>query len=115
MLVSFWATWCSPCIQAVPHERALLERFGNSDFTIVGINADDDIDEARMAVEQHGITWPSIRLKYEGFVNNWTISGYPTFCLVDREGVVRGLWTGLPPETELNGIIRDLIDGPTPK
>jgi thiol-disulfide isomerase/thioredoxin len=112
VLVSFWATWCAPCIQAIPHERELLERFGNTDFAILGMNADDDIEKAIAAVEKHGITWRSLRVKESGFVNNWTIRGYPTFCLLDRDGVIVGFWTGLPPDVELIATIRGLIKVP---
>lgn len=110
VLVSFWATWCGPCLQAIPHEREMLSRFDSSNFAIVGMNADDDIQDAIDAVKQHRITWRSLHVTDHRFVNNWTVPGYPTFVLLDKEGRIMGLWTGLPSDSKLYGAISDLIE-----
>lgn len=36
-VVEFWATWCRPCIAAMPHLSALAEKFRNK-ITILGID-----------------------------------------------------------------------------
>ncbi len=112
VLVSFWAAWCAPCLEAIPHERELLKLFGTTEFAIVGMNADDSLKNAREAAKKHGITWRSIHTTDRRFVNNWTVSGYPTFCLLDKAGRIVGLWNGLPPDEELIPTIRRLIDAP---
>ncbi|WP_148080354.1 TlpA family protein disulfide reductase [Roseimaritima ulvae] len=42
-------------------------------------------------------------------VNTWTVSGYPTFYLVDREGIIVHSWLGLPPASELENAIGNAI------
>ena len=61
VLVSFWATWCYSCMKAIPHERALLERFGPERFAIVGVNVDEDPGVAKKAVAEYGVPWRSFR------------------------------------------------------
>ncbi len=109
VLLSFWATWCGPCLQAIPHERELIERFASTDFVILGMNADDNIENARAAVKDHEIPWRSMHLKDGRCINKWTISGYPTFILVDHEGVIVRLWNGLPADAELDAAVRSLV------
>lgn len=109
VLLSFWATWCGPCLHAIPHERELVERFDSSDFAILGMNADDDIDGAKGAVKKHEMTWRSLHLNDRRCVNNWTVAGYPTFYLLDREGIIVQSWLGLPPESELETTIGNAI------
>ena len=107
VLISFWATWCKPCLQAIPHERALLEKFGTTEFSILGVNADDDEALAKDAVKQHGIAWRS--LQKESHAKTWNVFGYPTFFVIDRDGVIRHTWLGLPSEAELETAIEALI------
>lgn len=109
VLLSFWATWCGPCLRAIPHERELVERFDSKDFAILGMNADDDADEANAAVKKYEVTWRSLHLNDRRSVNTWEVSGYPTFYLVDREGIIVQSWLGLPPDSELETTIVNAI------
>ena len=38
--VSFWASWCKPCRELIPHERAIVERFQGRNFVLLGVNID---------------------------------------------------------------------------
>lgn len=112
VLVSFWATWCAPCMQAIPHEKKLLERFGADDFAIVGVNADKKPSRALEAVAKHGIDWRSFQAKPDGgssIADDWHIAGYPTYYLLDREGVVARTWRETPPASHLEIAIETLL------
>jgi pimeloyl-ACP methyl ester carboxylesterase/thiol-disulfide isomerase/thioredoxin len=114
VLVSFWATWCFPCMKLVEHEKQLVKRFDRDQFTILGVNSDTDLKAARTSVERHGITWRSLRNGDEGpgkISNQWHIVGYPTLYLLDREGIIRKRWIGNPPPQELESWIERLIAG----
>ena len=39
VLVSFWATWCKPCLRELPHLEDLQERFGER-MTVLAVNTD---------------------------------------------------------------------------
>ncbi len=41
-VVEFWATWCGPCIQELPHMRKLHARYGREGVVFLGISRDDD-------------------------------------------------------------------------
>lgn len=112
VLLSFWATWCHPCLKAIPHEKELLEHFGSRAFAIVGVNADQKLALARQAVTKHGISWRSFQVQREddsSIADDWHIAGYPTFYLLDTDGVVVSTWLGTPPRSELNEKIGALI------
>ncbi len=108
VLLSFWATWCGPCMQAIPHERELLQRFDPEQFAIVGINGDSAVAVALEAVAEHGISWRSFQ---DGLsiAAEWQVEGWPTFYLLDAEGRIAERWTGLPPQEKLEATIRALI------
>ncbi|MCA9108567.1 MAG: redoxin domain-containing protein [Planctomycetaceae bacterium] len=112
ILLSFWATWCFPCMQAIPHEKELVDRFDSADFAIVGVNADKETTAALEAVTKYGITWRSFQFrKPDGtlIADDWHIVGYPAFYLIDAKGIISANWAGLPPQSELESRIKMLI------
>jgi thiol-disulfide isomerase/thioredoxin len=48
-VVSFWATWCAPCVMEARHLAAARTRIAPAELNIVGINVDRNRDEARLA------------------------------------------------------------------
>lgn len=42
VMVNFWATWCGPCRQEMPHLEALYQRYGDLGFTLLGVNVEED-------------------------------------------------------------------------
>ena len=54
ILISFWATWCGPCMSMVPAEKALLERMRGRPFVIVGVNGDEDRSRAKEGAARNG-------------------------------------------------------------
>src|SRR6516162_2547749 len=40
VMLDFWATWCGPCMDLVPHERGLVADHKNDPFALLGVSAD---------------------------------------------------------------------------
>ncbi len=92
VLMVYWATWCAPCMQVIPHERELVEKYAGKPFTILGINADDKRSTLRRAIKKHNITWPTIHDGMPGvgqITSTWRVHSFPTFVLIDHKGVIR--------------------------
>lgn len=114
VLVSFWATWCGPCLKMVPHERELAHTYPADKFVIVGVNVDTDLDAARATAKRVGMTWPSLRNSNAGapqLDDQWRVDGFPTLYLVDQQGTIRKRWMGNAAPQSLDASIRQLIDG----
>ena len=48
MLLDFWATWCVPCVRAIPELNALYRSQRERGVEVIGI-AVDDLEEAELA------------------------------------------------------------------
>jgi thiol-disulfide isomerase/thioredoxin len=109
VLLTFWGSWCVPCMSDVPHQRSLAKRFEGKPFAIVGINTDKNRGAARKVCAKEGMAWRSF---WDGgdtagpIANEWNVQEWPTLYLIDGKGVIR--YKG----DRLRGIgIRDGKDG----
>lgn len=92
VVLTFWATWCGPCMAMVPHERALVKRFEGKPFVLLGINGDEDRDAAKRAVRERQINWRSwwdASAKKEPISRSWKVRGWPTGYVIDHNGIIR--------------------------
>src|SRR5438128_173585 len=42
VVIDIWATWCGPCIAAVPHNNELMQRYANSPVVILGVCSSEE-------------------------------------------------------------------------
>ncbi len=99
VLITFWGTWCYPCMKLVPHERELVERYASRKFALLGVNCDDELDSAKSAAQANKMTWPSLRNEASDgskITQEWKTLGFPTLYLIDHHGVIRRRWIGAP-------------------
>lgn len=91
ILVSFWATWCGPCMGMVPDEKDLVDRMKGRPFVLVGVNGDLDRSRARDVAAQKGINWRSFwdGAADKGTAVQWGVESWPTVYLADAQGVIR--------------------------
>jgi peroxiredoxin len=91
VMISFWATWCGPCMGMVPQERALVSRMKGRPFVLLGVNGDDDLATAKSVSAKEGITWRSFSNggPHGPISLQWGVSGWPTVYLIDAQGIIR--------------------------
>ena len=93
VMLSFWGTWCGPCMALVPHEREIAERFKNKPFALIGVNSDPDKEKLKAGIEKARITWRSFwcgdKGPYGEIPTTWNVLGWPTVYLLDHQGIIR--------------------------
>jgi thiol-disulfide isomerase/thioredoxin len=100
LIVSFWATWCSPCLAEQPTLLALQEEFGDDGLTVLGILDRDDPGKALAWLKTND------RLAFETVVATRRYSraagvgGLPHTFLVDRQGEVVEVFAGWSKDRE---------------
>ena len=93
VLVNFWATWCAPCVQKIPHLAELYAKYKSRGFEIVGVSFDNNHDSWIAGIERLNITWAQMWDARErgGFPLVWVLyalRGIPHTVLLDREGII---------------------------
>ncbi len=88
VLINFWASWCGPCIAAIPEYKEIYEKYHQDGFQIVGISIDRDPEKWLNAIEQHDLKWPQLIDNETDRIaqTHFGITGVPTTFLIDKEG-----------------------------
>ncbi|HET8891437.1 MAG TPA: redoxin family protein [Candidatus Angelobacter sp.] len=108
ILLDFWGTWCPPCRESVPILRSLNKKYSGKQFQLVGVSSDEDEDVWRTYIEAQHMNW-SEYLDLSGDVQlAFKIESFPTYIVLDKDGVVRYRQSGLGDSTQ--GDIEDAIN-----
>lgn len=104
VLLDFWGSWCAPCRAANPHLKELYSTYAPKGFEILGIASEKVSGQAQAekmwkeAIEKDGLTWTNVLnnevAMQQDVVQLYSIEGYPTQILLDKEGKIIGRWLG---------------------
>jgi cytochrome c biogenesis protein CcmG/thiol:disulfide interchange protein DsbE len=114
-LINFWASWCEPCRSEAP----TLERFWNEHrgqgLTVLGINLDDNTEDAMAFIRRYGLTYPQLR---DGDGRSWRdrygMTGFPESFLIDPRGRFAAIRHGVVDQRVLDEQFAPLL-GPEKK
>lgn len=97
LVIDLYATWCGPCMAAIPHNNELLEKYKEKGVLVLGVCTNRRGQEKmEQVVKERGIKYPTAKDPKLTTQEAWHVMYYPTYAVVDRAGVVRAL--GLQPQ-----------------
>jgi len=94
VMLNFWATWCGPCTQEIPHLNRLHESLDPDDFELFGINLDKDQSKAISLANELKVNFPILFDKENDVSKSFAIDAMPTTIIIDRSGKVRHINRG---------------------
>ena len=111
VLINFWATWCTYCIQEFPHFETALDIYGD-DFEIFGLTVEPN-DTNRLInefKEDYGISFRMGRdVNYTRYLSFGFTGSVPASVLVNKYGVIEYIGVGAFTERELLDMIDDSL------
>ena len=110
VLLDFWATWCGPCREAIPELKDLARKYPPDRLSIVSINVDDEEDVARHFVTKNGMTWTQCHDTEGALQRLFGVNAFPTYLVIDGEGVIRQEIRGTDPHRTIGSRIRGTLD-----
>lgn len=91
VVLNFWATWCPPCQEEMPHLQNFYEKNKERPVAVVAINLtsqDSGMAEIEQFVQDFGLTFP-IPLDHDGEVGmQYATFAIPTNYIIDVDGII---------------------------
>lgn len=86
VLLDFWATWCVPCREEIPHFVELQDKLGNQGLQIIGVSMDDSPDPVRPFAQQFHMNYPIVMGSAKIGEEYGGVLGLPIAFILDRNG-----------------------------
>ncbi len=108
VLIDFWATWCGPCREALPHIRDIAHRFQEQPLVVISISLDKDEDKWKEFVAKNQMTWLQYR---DGSFNgqiakSFGVTAIPATFTIDADGVLEDQHVG---DANIEGKLKKLV------
>lgn len=88
VLIDFWATWCGPCNQELPHMQKLAKKYENDPFEVISISWDADEAKWKEFIAAHGMTWNQFRDANHSLSTAFNVNAIPHYFTIDSDGVL---------------------------
>jgi peroxiredoxin/YHS domain-containing protein len=110
VLVDFWATWCAPCVHAMPELQKLHQRHAAKGFSVVGISIDEEQRKARKFAEKQKLAYPVyLDATKTPAWSVFHVRVIPAVFLVDAEGRIVQQWLGKVDMNEVEQAVAKLV------
>jgi thiol-disulfide isomerase/thioredoxin len=110
LLITFFATWCPPCIQEIPNLIEVQNEFGPKKFSVVALSVDQGGSTlVKKLVEKKKINYPVMMADSRVTSEFGGVYGIPTSFLVNSKGNVVKKYTGYIPHSVLINDIKQVL------
>jgi thiol-disulfide isomerase/thioredoxin len=108
VLLDFWATWCGPCREALPHVRDIAKKFQGQPLVILSVSLDSDEEKWKEFVAKNEMTWPQYRDGgFSGSIAKmFSVTAIPHTFTIDADGVLQDEHIG---DASIEGKLKKLI------
>ncbi|MFZ3263003.1 MAG: TlpA disulfide reductase family protein [Terriglobales bacterium] len=106
VLLDFWATWCDPCRDEIPHFVDLQSKYGNRGFLIIGVSMDDSPEPVRDFCQRFKINYPVVMGNAKIGELYGGILGLPIAFLIGRDGRIYAKHIGA---TDISVFEREIV------
>jgi thiol-disulfide isomerase/thioredoxin len=87
LIVDFWASWCGPCRQEIPHLKEVYKKYQSKGLEILAVSVDAKENDWKKAMNEEKMAWPQVNAKEsKDVMASYLFSGIPYLVVVDKEG-----------------------------
>jgi len=108
VLLDFWATWCAPCREALPHIQKVAKKFQGEPLVILSVSLDSEEEKWKEFIVKNEMTWPQYRDgSFRGPISRlFAVNAIPHTFTIDADGVLQDEHIG---DASIEGKLKKLI------
>lgn len=108
VLLDFWATWCGPCREALPHIRSIAEKYKDQPLVVLSISLDTDENKWRDFVAKNKMTWTQAHDNGFGgqVAKLFGVNAIPATFSIDADGVLEDQHAG---DASIEGKLKKMV------
>ncbi len=111
VIVNFWATWCSPCIQEIPHLNKLSKITEPVQPFVIGIDFEEiDKDSLQQFMDKLEMDYLVLLVGDAPLIPFEPLKGMPTTFLVSPNGEIAAKWIGAVTEQKVLEKLSSLVN-----
>lgn len=107
VLLEVFASWCGACERAAPMVDEVYREAAKQGVVFVGVSVDDDAKAAARVEQSWPISYP-VALDDGSVQRGYGVSLLPTFVLIDRDGTIKRVSSGVPSRRTLSRWLSEL-------
>jgi len=115
VLVSFWATWCTPCVREMPSMQRLADALSERGLVVLAVNVAEPVRRVQAYLDRQKLTFTALLDPESTAFYAWQVIALPTSFLIDRAGRLRFRVVGELDwdDPDVRATIERLLDEPT--
>ena len=94
IFLNFWATWCPPCRQEMPHIQTLWDEMKDRDDVVFIAASSEDVDTIKKFLAKSSYTFPIYTAPQESVAGSYHTQSIPSIFTIDAKGVIRAHLVG---------------------
>ncbi len=107
VVLEFWATWCAPCVAAIPHLNELAEKFEAHGVRFISVSDEDEATVKKFLAKKPIRGWLALDPDKSVF-KDYGVSGIPITAVVGRDGTLIALTS---PEDVTETVLEEILAG----
>jgi peroxiredoxin len=101
VVVDFWATWCGPCVQSLPHLNSLYEEKKAAGLKVLAVSVDQDKAKVPPFVTDKKLTFTVLLDNdQQKAAEKYGVQGIPQTVVIGKDGKVAKVFIGFGPGSE---------------
>ncbi|WP_027964499.1 thiol-disulfide oxidoreductase ResA [Halalkalibacillus halophilus] len=94
VMINFWATYCEPCKEEMPHMQELYEEYEDQGIEIIAVSVDKNEFVINNFYNSLGLTFPSVHDRNETVMESYEIVPLPTSYFINPDGTIERIVKG---------------------